>query len=297
MSSTSIMKRVKLYYFNSFKNFGDLLSASLFEKIAGLDVTGCDAKGCDVVGVGSLLQRFLAWAPISLLRRPFNSSAVVWGSGFMNPPKTNKSLFRHLDVFAVRGHRTLSVLQQLDHVNISNKVAIGDPGLLASCIFDTSHVPKKYALGIVAHYKDKDHPLLKNVVVENATVIDISQDPLAFMLQLAECENVIASAMHALIAADSLGIPNVRMTTKETGVGDYKFDDYYSAFNLSEHEIINLNHRSFLNDDLKKIKENYKVSPEKLKEIQRALIESFPIKNAEYFKFKTKFESSHNLQS
>lgn len=297
MSSTSIMKRVKLYYFNSFKNFGDLLSASLFEKIAGLDVTGCDAKGCDVVGVGSLLQRFLAWAPISLLRRPFNSSAVVWGSGFMNPPKTNKSLFRHLDVFAVRGHRTLSVLQQLDHVNISNKVAIGDPGLLASCIFDTSNVPKKYALGIVAHYKDKDHPLLKNVVVENATVIDISQDPLAFMLQLAECENVIASAMHALIAADSLGIPNVRMTTKETGVGDYKFDDYYSAFNLSEHEIINLNHRSFLNDDLKIIKENYKVSPEKLNEIQRALIESFPIKNEEYFKFKTRFESSHNLQS
>ncbi|PMG52455.1 polysaccharide pyruvyl transferase family protein [Shewanella sp. 10N.286.52.B9] len=131
--------------------------------------------------------------------------------------------------------------------------------------FDTSHVPKKYALGIVAHLKDKEHPLLKNVDVENATVIDISQELLAFMLQLAECENIIASAMHALIAADSLGIPNVRMTTKETGVGDYKFDDYYSAFNLSEHEIINLNHRSFLNGDLKTIKENYNVSPEKLK--------------------------------
>ncbi|WP_157936251.1 hypothetical protein [Shewanella sp. 10N.286.52.B9] len=49
MSSKPIMRRVKLYYFNSFKNFGDLLSASLFEKIAGLDVTGCDAKGRDVV--------------------------------------------------------------------------------------------------------------------------------------------------------------------------------------------------------------------------------------------------------
>jgi len=295
MSTQSIMKHVKLYYFNSFKNFGDLLSASLFEKMAGIDVTRCDAKGCDVVAVGSLLQRFLAWAPISIFRRCFTSSAVVWGSGFMNLPKPNKSLYRNLDVLAVRGFNTLNVLQKMVHVNITDKVAIGDPGLLASCIFDTSQVKKKYALGIVAHYKDKGHPLIKKIAVDNSVIIDISQEPLAFMIQLAECDNVIASAMHALIAADSLGIPNVRMTTKESKVGDYKFDDYYSAFGLSEHEVINLNYRSFLNEDLESIRANYKISSERLKEIQGDLIESFPIKNQVYFNFRSKFISSHNL--
>lgn len=295
MSNQSIMKYVKLYYFNSFKNFGDLLSASLFEKIAGIHVTCCDAKGCDIVAVGSLLQRFLAWAPISMFRRSFTSSTVVWGSGFMNPPKSNKSSFKHLDVLAVRGFKTLGVLQKMDHVKISDKVAIGDPGLLVACIFDTSHIKKKYALGIVPHYKDRDHPLLKKIAVKDSVIIDISQEPLAFMLQLAECEYVIASAMHALIAADSLGIPNVRMTTKEPEVGDYKFDDYYSAFGLSEHDIINLNYRSFLSEDLESIRTNYKISTEKLEEIQSALIESFPIKNQEYFNFRSKFISSHKL--
>ncbi len=290
MGSSSYKKDVKLYYFTSFKNFGDLLSASLFDKIAGLNITRCDAKGCDIVAVGSLLQRFLAWQPISFIRRIFSSPAIVWGSGFMNHPKSNKSLYRSLDVKAVRGFKTLEILKKMDHVKISEKLAIGDPGLLASCIFDTSHVKKKYALGIVVHYKDKNHPLLSKINVKNSVFIDISQEPLEFMMQLAECENVLASAMHALIAADSLGIPNVRMTTKDVGVGDYKFDDYYSAFGLREHRIINLNLRDFSDSDVIDIEKNYPVNSDKVKEIQSSLIESFPIKNKEYTEFKHSLE-------
>ncbi|QYJ78783.1 polysaccharide pyruvyl transferase family protein [Shewanella acanthi] len=286
MNKLSNKQHVKLYYFTSFKNFGDLLSASLFERIAGVDIRCCVAKKCEIVAVGSLLQRFLALKPFSFIRRLFSASAIVWGSGFMNSPKTSKSLYRSLDVKAVRGLKTLEVLKKMDHVKISEKLAIGDPGLLASCIFDTSHIKKKYALGIVVHYKDKNHPLLSKINVKNSVFIDISQEPLEFMMQLAECENVLASAMHALIAADSLGIPNVRMTTKDVGVGDYKFNDYYSAFGLREHRIINLNLRDFSDGDVIDIEKNYPINSDKVKEIQSALIESFPIKNKEYTEFK-----------
>ena len=45
--------------------------------------------------------------------------------------------------------------------------------------------------------------------------------------------------MYGLIVADVLYIPNVRMilSDKISG-GDYKFNDYYSAFGLNEHEKI-----------------------------------------------------------
>ncbi|MGL5046418.1 MAG: polysaccharide pyruvyl transferase family protein, partial [Shewanella sp.] len=136
----------------------------------------------------------------------------------------------------------------------------------------------------------KGHELLNKIDVDNSVFIDISQDPSDFMLQLAECENVIASAMHALITADSLGIPNVRMTTKESGVGDYKFEDYYSAFGINEHEIVNLNERNFVNKDLSSIKDGYKIQPEILKKIQHDLIECFPVKNDKYLEFKKKHQ-------
>jgi hypothetical protein len=83
--------------------------------------------------------------------------------------------------------------------------------------------------------------------------------------------------MHGLISADSLGIPNIRMILggNITG-GDYKFDDYYSAFGIKNHNRINLEEQTFTDSDLPNIANNYEINMKKVKELQDALINSFP---------------------
>lgn len=49
------------------------------------------------------------------------------------------------------------------------------------------------------------------------------------MRDLAKCKRIVSSALHPLIAADSLGIPNMWVRLHEQTTSKYKFEDYYSA--------------------------------------------------------------------
>jgi len=272
------VKTIKLYYDNTLPNFGDIFSFYIAEKLYG-NVQYASVEECQAIFVGSLLGRFLSKKGFrrrlsGLLRPPVK----VWGSGYVEiHGRKDMKLLRRLDVRACRGFLTLERLKTLRCAKIAKNVAIGDPGLLASHLIDTSRVAKKYALGIIPHYVDKDDPLLQKITVKNAIVIDIQQSPEPFMEQLTECEQVIASAMHALIAADSLGIPNARMVVSDKIMGgDYKYDDYYSAFGLNSHPKIDLRQRDFTENDLPELKANYKIKPEQVKKIQDALLAAFP---------------------
>ena len=159
-----------------------------------------------------------------------------------------------------------------------DNAAIGDPGLLAARLVDIQGVKKKYALGIIPHYVDKNSPLLSKIKIENARLIDIQQNPADFLAKIAECENVISSAMHGLIAADSLGIPNIRMILSDKIVGgDYKYDDYYSAFGIIKHAKIDLRGIPAF-DDLDFIRKSYRIRPEMVERICDALSAVFPYK-------------------
>ena len=272
------MKTIKLYYDQKPTNFGDTLSFFIADKLYG-SVHHAHMGQCEAVFIGSLIGRFLTKKKFlqrlpSLLRIPVK----IWGSGYVEiNDRKNMELLRRLDVRACRGFLTLERLKKLRYAKIAKNVAIGDPGLLASRIIDTSRVEKKYALGIIPHYVDKDNPLLQKIAVKNATIIDIQQEPEAFMNQLAECEHVIASAMHAMVAADSLGIPNARMIASDKILGgDYKYDDDYSAFGLTAHTKIDLRQRGFMESDLANLKMEYKITPEKVQKIQDALLAAFP---------------------
>ena len=99
------------------------------------------------------------------------------------------------------------------------------------------------------------------------------------MKQLAECRAVISSAMHGLIASDSLGIPNVRMilSDKITG-GDYKYNDYYSVFGINKHYVVNLTQEFFTDKDVATIVKNYKIKPAQVEKICKNLLEAYPYK-------------------
>ena len=214
----------------------------------------------------------------SILKR-IKPGVLVWGTGFIKPVKGDVIFSRRLDVRAIRGYHSLDLLRKVggSSEQFEKDPVVADPGLLASMLVDANKIEKKYTLGIIPHYVDKDNPLLKKISVENSIVLDITQPPEKFLKNLAECQNVISSAMHGLIAADSLGIPNVRMVLGDKIVGgDFKFNDYYSAFGMSDHQVINLKKCSFNNEDVSFIKSNYQITKEQVLVKQEALLKSFP---------------------
>ena len=235
---------IKCYYFEGERNFGDLLNKDIF-LFFNKDIICTDIYHSNIIALGSLLQELFRKRKLSLKRKILlylSKPIFVWGSGFIENIPSNYHAKVRLDVRAVRGYKSLDKLRQLKIVKKTDYVVVGDPGLLVRYFVDISKVKKKYSLGIVPHYVDKGNPLLNKINVKNSVIIDIQQDPKAFVKQIAECNFIISSAMHALIASDSLGIPNVRMVlSNEIVGGDYKYDDYYSVFGLERHNKIDLN--------------------------------------------------------
>jgi hypothetical protein len=275
------MREIKLLYFDEWLNFGDELNMYITQQLHGR-FTCSKRFWCNAVFVGSMLERFIS--NYNILVRAFFLALPrvnVWGTGYLLPPAAVKSkLLRRLYVRACRGRLTLERLERQRFVKVSNDVVLADPGLLAGRLIDTSMNEKKYALGIILHYHDKGDPLVEKITAKNTILIDIQQEPEPFMHQVSQCKHIISSAMHGLIAADSLGIPNARMVlSKELPGGDYKFNDYYSAFELESHTIVDLKQREFDDNDLLGIKEHYAIKPEQVKQKQDALLGVFPFDN------------------
>ena len=271
-------KKIRLAYFSYRSNFGDMLNIDLFDKYTRKQIQQTKEKKADIVAIGSLLQCFIS----KKNKLKTKKTLIVYGTGFIEDNKQNDFFIRPLDVRAVRGYVSLERLKKSNQVSISKNVAIGDPALLIPKLFDVSNIKKKYKLGIIPHYVDKDNPLLNKINVKNSVILDVADNTKDFVSKLASCEAVISSAMHGLIAADSLCIPNIRMilSDKITG-GDYKFDDYYSAFGIKSHNKINLNEKGFNEIDLERLHQTYSIDKEKLTKIQNDLINAFPYKRRE----------------
>ena len=272
------MKRIKLFYYIEDNNFGDELSVYIARKKYKQVVYSSPSR-CDAVFVGSLLHCFMIGESrvtrlLNLLRPP----VTVWGTGFITNPDLNKyKPIRRFDVRACRGFLTLKILNNMSGVKISKNIVIADPGLLASRWIPFTHPEKKYRLGIIPHYVDKNDPLLTKINVSDSVIINIQQPPEVFMEQLAECENILSSSLHGLIAADSLGIPNIRMVLSDKiGGGDFKYNDYYSSFGFNSHRVINIMQRGFSDVDLSDIINSYKIDKGQVAQMQDALSASFP---------------------
>ncbi len=268
-------------YFYDYPNFGDMLNVEI-AKLMGIDIQYAKRVDADATFIGSLLTLFIPEKGEYSVSRAMK----VWGSGFIKPPiSLPEKLWRPLDVYALRGQVSLERLRRITGEKLEN-VALGDPGLLASRLIDASKISKKHRLGIIPHYVDKGNPLLEKIAADDACILDIQESPIDFLLKIAECENVISSSLHGLIAADSLGIPNIRMIVSDKLLGgDYKFDDYYSAFGIKNHHRVNLNEGDEF-DGIESIREKYAITPEAIKKICEGLIAAFPYKNGGLGDFK-----------
>ena len=261
---------MKLYWWKYSEqrgNFGDELGPVLCRSLSGRVPVHADLNSSPLVTIGSLLAPHLAkgcqWSEFS---------GHVWGTGRMYQEPI-VDLMR-AKVHAVRGYLTLSRIR-CDH---RDRVVVGDPGLLASRF--AKDFQKTHLLGIIPHWSQCDHPAFHSLR-GSADVRFISPlEPVQTVIDnTAKCRFVIASSLHGLILADALRIPNLWIQPMPPGknakeVGEFKFYDYYSAFELADTVApIELPQQTQI-DDIIPYMMNY--SRPGLDLIQRSLLASFP---------------------
>jgi len=256
-------KTLRLHWSKSKPNFGDALSPMICGRIYKGPITHAKINQCDLVAQGSLLQR----KKEGLLSRRI----VVWGTGFISAVKPARS--KH-DYVAVRGHLTKKCIR-----NIPPNIVLGDPGLLAHLLVEKRPVAKTHRVGLICHYKDKGNPSVKQLCERYSDIeeIDIFAPVSQVLKKIMTCEVIFSSAMHGLIAADALGIPNawIQLSDRVKG-GGFKFRDYYSIFgleaapkSLNDHLVT----KEFIN-----IIDHYQ--RQDLAVIQEKLIKCFPFRNS-----------------
>lgn len=278
-----MQKNVKLYY-AKLGNMGDLLNVLIIERCFGYAVERRSFLEGEMCAIGSCLGQYtLHGSALMRLQQRINGivrpHVAVWGTGFINYSDSEGRFFkRDMEFRAVRGELTRRNVEKMTGKKLD--IPTGDAGILASELLEC--LPeKRYDVGIVPHICDLSDPAVQALTdsYENACLINVKDDPMAVIEQIAQCRAVISSSLHGLIVADSLDIPNMHLVFSDRPLGDgYKFDDYYSAYGV-EHVMRDL--RSQAAPAPEEIQAAYLITPAMVEEKKRLMRESFPLPRKE----------------
>lgn len=226
------------------KNWGDIITKFILEHFSGIKLNDEDVfhydqfgkiphKNGKIIGVGSSM----------LFTKP---NDYVWGTGCIDEYSVG---YIPKKIYSVRGPMTRDVLIR-EGWEVPERY--GDPGLLISKIYNPN-IEKKYKYGLIPHYIDyKSSENLKFINhLENlgVKIINITSGIYEFVDQLLECENIISSSLHGLIASDAYGIPNSRVKiSSEVLGGDFKFLDYFSSMKRNHYSPLQLSLETQIED-------------------------------------------------
>ncbi|MBN2468213.1 MAG: polysaccharide pyruvyl transferase family protein [Deltaproteobacteria bacterium] len=261
------MKKLKLYWSRSKPNFGDCLSPIICEMLSRRPIVYAGKRECDLVALGSLLDRFReSW---------FHPKVHIWGTGFIEKVSPRRTRFHY---HALRGRHSAGLLKGCE------TEVFGDPGLLADRIWpELKKSKKKYHIGIIPHYEDRE---LSSVGViadkfRKVTVINAFDDVKTVIATIAACEFVFSSSLHGLVVSDAFGVPNAWMKLSDKVCGNnFKFYDYYSAFDIPLQKVkpFTINAMLSLKDkDVEVLKAKYERPS--LHVMKEKLVGSFPFSN------------------
>lgn len=270
---------IKVYY-AKVPNMGDILNREVIKKCFGYDVKRKSYLFGKVSGIGSGLGNYTLegqwWKKIlKQISGIVSPNVYIWGTGFVNYKEHDEKLYKkNIQFCAVRGKLSRDRIAKLTGKDMSN-IPMGDAGILASNLLDEK-IDKIYDVGIIAHYKEKNEPIFKELYNKfpNATIIDVQDTPMNVTKKIAECKTIISSSLHGLIIADSLRVPNIHIVVTDNLLGDgFKFDDYYSAYGL-QHDFVNTNKETI--NTLDEIVKRYKITDKMVEEKKNNMINSFP---------------------
>jgi len=206
---------MKIYYWNTKKNFGDLVSPLLISRFTKLSSEWASPEEADMVMVGSILEHL-----------PQGFRGVIAGSGKLHEHSTLH--LANAQILALRGPLTA--------IGIKGDYVLGDLGLLADELVPLPE--KKYDLGIVPHWTDKtlEHtPVFKQF---KPKIIRVTDNPLDVIREIGECKKIVSSSLHGIITADAFNIPRrievaprmISHTHQEGGL--FKFLDYSASLGV-----------------------------------------------------------------
>jgi pyruvyltransferase len=197
------MKSMRIFYWNSTQNFGDLLGVPLLKHYAKVSATFARPEEADIVVCGSILRLL-----------PSGWKGIVLGTGSIargNFPDLSKAT-----VLAVRGPRTAHLLKR-------SGLVLGDPGVLAPGLLES--LPKKTRpLLIVPHWSDDSLALrYRDTPVVNVRTTNVVR----IVREIASAEQVVTSSLHGLLVAWSFGIPTKVFPHERTDIegGTWKWED------------------------------------------------------------------------
>ena len=199
-------------------NFGDCISPFLFERLTGNPVRHAKVPSCDFAAIGSIME-MIQKRRFKRLKRLRFDPIKIWGAGCLRPGgKISRFLIKPI---ALRGKLTSARLG-------IEEIPLGDPGILFNRLHQPSSV-KKYRYGIIPHYTDESSPEIQKILnaTKHSTLIRVDNDPLLTLKMIGECECIVSSSLHGLVAADAFRIPNYKCTfLGNLDGGSYKFIDY-----------------------------------------------------------------------
>ena len=278
-------KKINIYYCNC-DNFGDKINNVIFKKCFNLNTQYSKIQNSQLLGIGSIIHNCLMrncdLIPYFFRNLFTKNDLYILGSGFgFDGDFYNKKrkyikplrFKKNIKVIGVRGVKTKAILESILKKPL-NDIILGDLGLLSDKILD--NIPlKKYSLGIVPHYADFDDPIFEKIKKENpnSVIISTKGDSIEVLKKIAECNTILSTGLHPLIAADSLNIPNIYARISETTTSRFKYKDYYSIFNL-DIEPFDLRN-NMINEKI--IKERYKLDPKNVQQIKKDLFEKYTI--------------------
>ena len=273
------MKKIKVYY-AKVPNMGDMLNKEIIEKIFNYKVVRKNYLFGEISGIGSGLGNYTLEGPLwkRILKRAsniFSPNVYIWGTGFISYKSHDDKLYKkNMKFCALRGELSKKRIEKLLNHNLDN-VVLADAGILASLLLEQK-IEKKYDIGIIAHYKEKDDPIFDKLrnQYDNSIFIDVQDTPINVITKIASCKHIISSSLHGLIIADSLHIPNVHIIVSNKLLGDgFKFDDYYSAYGL-KHNFIDVNKQDA--PSIEEIEDMYLINDSMVENKKNEILNSFP---------------------
>ncbi len=276
------MKKLKVYY-AKVPNMGDILNKDVIEKCFNIPVERRSYLSGELSGIGSGLGNYTLegswWKKIlKKVSGILYPKVYIWGTGFISYKKEDQPLYKKNTTFcAVRGQLSKDRIAKLTGRNMDD-VVMGDAGILAAYLLDKKP-EKKYEVGVIAHFKEKDEQIFKVLAdrFPNSIIIDVQDTPYNVTYKIAECKTIISSSLHGLIIADSLRVPNIHLVVTNNLLGDgFKFDDYYSAYGL-KHEYTEAKNENIF--DLNEIVMNYKITDDMVNTKKEEMLSVFPINN------------------
>ena len=283
-----LMTTRKVKFYNTVSNYEKIKDLGNIKKLNEIAET-------DLFFIGSILTDLCDWNYVfSNFNNKYKSIITNWifkiydyfhplkvfGAGFILDNNRNEVYVRNLKIIAVRGKITLERFIR-NGIKVDNDVILADPGILAPIIFNissTNFEDRIHKLCIIPHCVEKDSSLLRNKIkVDGAIILDVFKNPKQFVGSLSKCKRVLSSSLHGLIVSDSLGIPNMRIVLSNKIIGgDYKYNDYYSAYGFTSTLKIDLRTTYFYEEQLSFIDSKYNISQEMIVKKQCQLLIKFP---------------------